>query len=107
MLQYCRYCANAFDYNGEGTDFLCEADAPCGNNGAGRFYDAGRAKRPNKCKHFEFRNADIFRDDESGRPAEYKPYGKRKTLEQISFFDKQEVHDDNRHQRENAQRVFL
>ena len=35
-------------------------------------------------------------DEESGRPAEYKPYGKRKTLEQISFFDKQEVtNEDN------------
>lgn len=40
MRQYCRYCSNAFDYNGEGTDFICEANAPCGNNGSGRFYDA-------------------------------------------------------------------
>lgn len=87
MLQYCRYCANAFDYNGEGTDFLCEADAPCGDNGAGRFYDARKAKRPNKCKHFDFNNADIFRDDENGNPAEYKPYEPVKKLDQISFFE--------------------
>ena len=91
MNQYCRYCANAFDYNGEGTDFLCEADAPCGNNGAGRFYDASKAKRPNKCKHFDFRNADIFRYDEKGNCAEYKPYGPVKKLDQVSFFDKEET----------------
>lgn len=73
MKQYCRYCSNAFDYNGEGTDFICEADALCGNNGAGRFYDAKKAKRQNKCKHFDFCNADIFRQDENGNFAEYKP----------------------------------
>lgn len=87
MLQYCRYCANAFDYNGEGTDFLCEADAPCGDNGAGRFYPASKAKRPNKCKQFEFQNADIFRDDENGNPAKYKPFVPAKKLDQISFFE--------------------
>jgi hypothetical protein len=54
MKQYCRYCANALDYNGEGTEFLCNADAPCGNNGAGRFYDAEKAKRKNKCKYFHY-----------------------------------------------------
>ena len=53
MAQYCRYCINAEDYNGEGEDFLCFADAPCGNNGAGRFYKAAKAKRANHCKHFE------------------------------------------------------
>ena len=73
MKQYCRYCGNAFDYNGEGTDFICEADAPCGNNGSGRFYNAEKAKRPNKCKYFAFCNADIFRQDENGNFAEYKP----------------------------------
>lgn len=91
MNQYCRYCANAFDYNGEGTDFLCEADAPCGNNGAGRFYNASKAKRLNKCKHFDFSNADIFRCDEKGNCAEYKPYGPVKKLDQVSFFDKEET----------------
>lgn len=30
--QYCRYCANAEDYNGDGTDFVCFADAPCGDD---------------------------------------------------------------------------
>lgn len=29
--------------------------------------------RPNKCKHFDFVNADIFRQDENGLFAEYKP----------------------------------
>lgn len=31
-----------------------------------------KAKRPNKCKHFDFSNADIFRQDENGNFAEYK-----------------------------------
>lgn len=93
MLQYCRYCSNAFDYNGEGTDFICEADAPCGNDGAGRFYTARKAKRPNKCKHFDFSNADIFRFDDNGNCAEYQPYGKRITLDQISLFE--EVNNEN------------
>lgn len=79
MKQYCRYCSNAFDYNGEGSDFICGANAPCGNNGCGRFYDAKKAKRPNKCKHFDFINADIFRQDENGIFAEYKP---RKIIKQ-------------------------
>ena len=73
MKQYCRYCSNALDYNGEGTDFLCNANAPCGDNGCGKFYKASKAKRPNKCIYFEFCNADIFRQDENGNFAEYKP----------------------------------
>ena len=32
-----------------------------------------KQKRPNKCKHFEFLNADIFRQDENGNFAKYKP----------------------------------
>lgn len=51
--QYCRYCANTLDYNGECTDFICTAKAPCGDDGAGRFYKAVKAKRPNKCKHLQ------------------------------------------------------
>lgn len=78
MLQYCRYCSNAFDYNGEGTDFICSANGSCGNNGAGAFHSAQKAKRPNKCKYFEFANADIFRQDENGNFAEYKPRGNLK-----------------------------
>ena len=77
MKQYCRYCANAFDYNGEGDDFLCNANAPCGNNGAGAFYDASKAKRTNKCPHFEFCPNDIFSLDENGNYREYKPRGQR------------------------------
>ena len=64
MAQYCRYCINAEDYNGEGEDFLCFADAPCGNNGAGRFYKAAKAKRANHCKHFEGNAIEIFSDRE-------------------------------------------
>ena len=64
IAQYCRYCINAEDYNGEGEDFLCFADAPCGNNGAGVFYKAAKAKRANHCKHFEGNAIDIFGDKE-------------------------------------------
>ena len=64
IAQYCRYCINAEDYNGEGEDFLCFADAPCGNNGAGVFYKAAKAKRANYCKHFEGNAIDIFSDRE-------------------------------------------
>ena len=73
MIQYCRYCCNALDYNGEAEDFLCHANAECGAFGAGRFYDASKAKRPNKCKHFEFNSYDIFRYNPDGSFAEYKP----------------------------------
>lgn len=71
MKQYCRYCANALDYNGEATDFVCMAKAPCGNNGAGQFYKANKAKRPNKCRHFEFNPMDVFYTTYGER--EYKP----------------------------------
>lgn len=87
MKQYCRYCSNALDYNGEGEDFLCTANAPCGGNSAGRFYPASKAKRPNKCPHFDFLNADIFRLDKNGNYAEYKPreeYSKR-NFEQLKM----------------------
>ena len=90
MKQYCRYCANALDYNGEGTEFLCNANAPCGNNGAGRFYDADKAKRRNKCKYFEFNSIDIFSYGENGYTREYKPRDKKKPkqkLDQIKFDD--------------------
>lgn len=71
MIQYCRYCSNALDYNGEAEDFLCSADAECGDFGAGRFYDASKAKRPNKCKHFDFNPLDVFYTTYGER--EYKP----------------------------------
>lgn len=71
MLQYCRYCANAIDYNGEGEDFICLAKAPCGNDGAGRMYDAKKARRVNKCKHFEFNELDVFFTSKGERV--YKP----------------------------------
>ena len=60
MAQYCRYCINAEDYNGEGEDFMCFADAPCGKNGEGRFYKAAKAKRINHCKHYDGPAMDIF-----------------------------------------------
>ena len=73
MLQYCRYCNFAFDCNGEGTDFLCTAVAPCGNNGAGAMYPAAKAKRANMCKSYEHNGYDIFRTDVNGKPVAYKP----------------------------------
>lgn len=78
IKQYCRYCNNALDYNGEATDFLCETD--------NRFYPASKAKRINKCKNFEFNENDIFRYDADGNFATYKPrdkYAKRQPKEQI------------------------
>lgn len=71
MIQYCRYCVNAIDYNGEATDFVCTADAPCGDNGSGHMYSAKKAKRPNKCKAFEFNPLDVFFTTYGER--EYKP----------------------------------
>lgn len=79
MKQYCRYCTWACDYNGEATDFICTAPAPCGNNEVGKFYDAAKAKRPNKCKHFDYVPMDVFYTTYGER--EYKPrdeYRKRK-----------------------------
>ena len=73
MNQYCRYCSNAFDYNGEGTDYLCAAKAPCGANGSGQFYNAAKAKRVNHCKYYEHSGYDIFRVDENGECAQYRP----------------------------------
>lgn len=73
MLQYCRYCNFAFDYNGEAVDFLCTAVGPCGADGAGQFYPARKAKKPNKCKYYEHNGFDIFRVDENGNPMEYHP----------------------------------
>lgn len=84
MKQYCRYCNNAFDYNGEATDFLCNAKAPCGNNGAGRFYGAAKAKRANKCRHFVFNPLDVFYTTYGEH--EYKPRQKREApAEQLTL----------------------
>lgn len=85
MNQYCRYCVYALDYNGEATDFICEADAPCGNNGAGQFYLASKAKRINKCKNFAFNSNDIFRTMPNGDFAQYQPRDK------ITKKDKSEI----------------
>jgi hypothetical protein len=73
MNQYCRYCANALDYNGEGEEFLCEADAPCGNNGAGHFYPTAKAKRANHCKYFSFNEIDIFSLSRGSDMIRYQP----------------------------------
>lgn len=73
MMQYCRYCAWALDYNGEAEDFVCSAPAPCGDDGAGHFYSAAKAKRPNKCKSFSFNPMDVFYTTYGER--EYKPRG--------------------------------
>lgn len=84
MKQYCRYCTNAVDYNGEATDFICTANSKCGNNGAGRFYSADKAKRINHCKHFEFNKLDVFYTTYGER--EYKPRTNTKKLEQMKLF---------------------
>ena len=84
MKQYCRYCTNAVDYNGEATDFLCLANAECGNNGAGWFYPAEKAKRVNKCKYFEFNELDVFYTTYGER--KYKPRPRREKLDQMKLF---------------------
>ena len=91
MKQYCRYCANAIDYNGDATEFICTAKAECGNNGAGRFHSATKAKRPNKCKHFVFNPLDVFYTTYGERA--YKPHEQHKKhnrLEQFSLFQESE-----------------
>lgn len=85
MKQYCRYCAHATDYNGDGEDFICSAPAPCGNNGAGQMYPASKAKRANACPHFCFNQIDVFGGvAEDGTFKQYHPRtqgpGKRTTL---------------------------
>lgn len=70
MKQYCRYCANALDYDGM---LICEAKAPCGNNGAGKGYDMEKAKRLNKCKHFEFNLNDLLGQMPDGSFRQYRP----------------------------------
>ena len=87
MIQYCRYCSYALDYNGAGTDFLCFAPAPCGDDGYGMFYDAKKAKRPNKCRYFDFNENDVFGQDEHGNFRTYNPRKKSTVpnLEQIRF----------------------
>lgn len=92
MKQYCRYCMNAIDYNGEATDFVCMAEAPCGNGGSGKFYDAGRAKRPNKCKFFEFNGLDVFSQAPDGSFRVYKPrqaHGPK--MEQMNIFEGDDI----------------
>lgn len=63
MKQYCRNCIHAKDYHGEGMDYFCTAEAPCGGNGAGRMYRAARAKRPNQCKAYCYGAWDIFLEE--------------------------------------------
>ncbi len=61
--QYCRYCANAEDYNGDG--------------GNGIFYSAAKAKSTNRCKHYAFCGIDIFtaREYQPRTPREKLPGG--------------------------------
>lgn len=97
MIQYCRYCINAEDYNGEGEDFLCFADAPCGNNGAGRFYPANKAKRTNKCRYFVGFALDIFSEREyAPRPISESDY-EQLSYEQLRLIDLEvigNIHDN-------------
>lgn len=92
MAQYCRYCVHAIDYNGEGTEFICEANAPCGNNGAGQFYPAAKAKRVNHCKHFELNEIDVFGGTRAdGTFKTYSPRGPRqRAAEQLHFEEERE-----------------
>ena len=94
MKQYCRYCMNAIDYNGEATDCVCMAEAPCGADGSGEFYDAAKAKRPNKCKHYVHCGLDIFSYAPDGSFREYKPREYQKPrrkampkMEQLDMFE--------------------
>ena len=70
MKQYCRYCMFAIDYDGS---LICQANAPCGKNGSGKCYDIEKAKRMNKCKHFEFNSNDLLGALENGNFRQYKP----------------------------------
>lgn len=66
MNQYCRYCARAALADED--CFYCDVDH--------QIYDENKAKRVNKCKDFEFNPNDIFRCDEYGNFAQYKPRAK-------------------------------
>jgi hypothetical protein len=79
MKQYCRYCANALDYDGI---LICEADAPCGNNGAGKEYSIEKAKRLNTCKHFYFNPYDLLGQNSDGSFRQYKPHKVHKSKAQ-------------------------
>jgi hypothetical protein len=58
---------------------ICEANAPCGNNGAGRGYNIEKAKRLNKCKHFEFNPNDLLGQTPDGGFRQYKPRKEHKS----------------------------
>lgn len=75
--QYCRYCANAEGYNGDGTDFVCFADILCGDGGSGIFYSATKEESENRCKHYAFCGIDIFtaREYQPRVPREMPPDG--------------------------------
>jgi hypothetical protein len=82
MKQYCRYCALAIDYDGS---LICEANAPCGKFGAGGSYNIEKAKRQNKCKHFEFNSNDLLGQYPDGSFRQYQPREayKRKDVQAI------------------------
>jgi hypothetical protein len=81
MKQYCRYCVSAIDY----LDVLvCMAKAPCGNNGSGRTYDMEKAKRLNKCKHFEFNPNDLLGQLPDGGFRQYQPR-ERKPISELKI----------------------
>lgn len=70
MNQYCRYCMNAIDYDDM---LICKAEAPCGKYGSGKSYSMEKAKRLNKCKHFDFNPNDLLWQNEDGTFRQYKP----------------------------------
>ena len=85
IVQYCRYCSHALDYNGEAVDFVCTANAECGDYGAGRFYSANKAKARNRCKHFDFNPLDVFYTTYGER--EYKPRKEKQPSGQIKLIE--------------------
>ena len=89
MKQYCRYCVYALDYD---DSLICEAKAPCGNNGAGASYDMRKAKQLNKCKSFEFNPNDLLRQNADGSFQQYQPKAKHENKydnksEQIKLYE--------------------
>jgi hypothetical protein len=80
MKQYCRYCAHALEYDGS---MICDASAPCGNNSSGASYPIEKAKRLNKCKHFEFNPNDLLGQFSNGRFRQYQPRNKTKKTQTL------------------------
>ena len=75
MTQYCRYCAHFVTGNGN----WCEE--------RGIEPSDERAKRPNKCKQFEFNPIDAFDIGREYKPREKKEQIEQETMENISLWE--------------------